>query len=70
YNYNTAKETYRTSGEIVSFRSNYSVAPTASYNFSQNVTGGMNGIYTINEDRQTGRKIRNVGLNIWAEFRF
>ncbi len=70
YNYSTAKEMYRTSGEIVSFRSNYSVAPTASYNFSQNVTGGMNGIYTINEDRQTGRKIRNVGLNIWAEFRF
>lgn len=70
YNYNTAKELYRTSGEIISFRSNYTISPMASYNFSQNVTGGMNGTYSINEDRQTGRKIRNVGVNLWAEFRF
>ncbi|MBN1149996.1 cell surface protein SprA [candidate division WOR-3 bacterium] len=70
YTFNTAKESYRTSGEIISYRSNYTISPTASYNFSQNATGGLNGTYSINEDRQTGRKIRNVGLNVWAEFRF
>ena len=70
YRLNNTREYYRTSGENISLRSNYSITPSASYNFSQNITGGMNANYTMNEDRQTGRKIRNVGLSAWAEFRF
>lgn len=70
YRLNNTREYYRTSGENISLRSNYSITPSASYNFSQNITGGMNANYTLNEDRQTGRKIRNVGLSAWAEFRF
>jgi len=70
YRYNTVREFYRTSGEDISYRSSYAITPTASYNFSQNITGGLNSSFTMNEDRQTGRKIRNVALSVWAEFKF
>ncbi len=70
YRLNLTREYYRTSGENISYRSNYSIIPTTSYNFSQNVVGGINANYSLNEDRQTGRKIRNVGLSAFAEFRF
>ena len=48
----------------------YSVTPSASYNFSQSVVGGLSAEYVHRRDRKTGNATRVVGLRFSVEFRF
>jgi hypothetical protein len=49
---------------------NYMVSPRVSYNFSNNITGGLIGNYSMINDKKQNRKSTTTGLDLWVEFRF
>nr|HPK40892.1 hypothetical protein [Candidatus Cloacimonadota bacterium] len=50
--------------------SKISVIPRASYNFHQNVKGGMTGTYDITHDNRRQESISIFRLDIWVEIQF
>lgn len=50
--------------------SDFSVSPVISYNFSQQIRGGLTALWQDNNNKFTGRKSHTRQLQIWAEIRF
>ena len=48
----------------------YTISPRADYNFSNNVTGGINGSFSRSNDRKRGDERMNISAGIWVLFRF
>lgn len=59
-----------TNNNILQDRIIYSVSPRADYNFSNNVTGGINASFSKTSDRKRGDERVNVSAGIWVLFRF
>jgi hypothetical protein len=49
---------------------NYMVSPRLSYNFSNNITGGLIGNYSVMNDRKQDMKTSTTGVDVWVEFKF
>jgi hypothetical protein len=49
---------------------NYIVSPQLSYNFSNSITGGLIGNYSMMNDVKQDRKSSTTGLDLWVEFKF
>ncbi|TET79915.1 MAG: hypothetical protein E3J41_00645 [Candidatus Cloacimonadota bacterium] len=49
---------------------NYMITPRLSYNFSENITGGLIGNYSIMNDKKQDTKSSTTGLDVWIEFKF
>jgi hypothetical protein len=49
---------------------NYLVSPRLSYNFSNNITGGLIGSYSVMNDRKQDMKTSTTGVDVWVEFKF
>ncbi|HOD55679.1 MAG TPA: hypothetical protein PKJ08_14205, partial [Candidatus Cloacimonadota bacterium] len=50
--------------------SKLSVIPRASYNFHQNVKGGLTGTYDVSHDNRKKESISTFKLDIWVEIQF
>lgn len=68
--YNADREENVSENEVRADNVSYSATPSANYNFSQSVLGGISAEYTHRRDRKTGRATRVVGLRFSVEFKF
>lgn len=59
-----------TNENILQDRVMYSISPRADYNFSNNVTGGLNASFSKTSDRKRGDERMNISAGIWVLFRF
>ena len=48
----------------------YTITPRADYNFSNNITGGINGSFSRSDDKKRGDQRVNISAGIWVLFRF
>ena len=49
---------------------NYLLSPRLSYNFSNSITGGLIGSYSVMNDRKQDMKTSTTGVDVWVEFKF
>lgn len=49
---------------------NYMLSPRLSYNFSNSITGGLIGNYSMMNDKKQDNKSSTTGLDVWVEFKF
>lgn len=56
--------------EPTSYTINYNISPRLSYNFSENITGGLIGNYSMLNDKKQNNKSSTTGLDVWVEFKF
>lgn len=70
FSYSHRVETDVTNANELSNTEIFTISPKASYNFSNNVTGGLNTSFSRSYDRKREDARRSISLGIWALFRF
>ncbi len=64
-NYDTTKGSGDTQIDVSSYR--VSISPSATYQFDQNIRGGLNSSYDITRDKKRDDRVRIFQLGIWIE---
>jgi hypothetical protein len=70
YSYTTQEASLDPTPQVSANTSTFSLIPTASYNFSRSVTGGLEGEFRQEHMRKEGRTRQRIGLNLWVLFTF
>lgn len=56
--------------QTASIISSYSITGSVGFSFSRDITGGLDGNYSITDYKNTGMKIRKYGFQFWVKFNF
>ena len=61
---------YNNEAEKTDDQMNFSVRPQISYNFSKDITAGLNSEYKINNNNKTNNKLTTFSLSMWVQIVF
>ncbi|MEO0281327.1 MAG: hypothetical protein ABIN05_03135 [candidate division WOR-3 bacterium] len=70
FSYTKVQDLDITNNNLVEDKILYDIKPRADYNFTNNVSGGINFTFSRSEDRKRGDKRQLISLGFWTLFRF
>jgi len=70
FSYTKVQDVDITNNNTVEDKILYDIKPRADYNFTNNVSGGLNITFSRSEDMKRGDKRQLISLGFWTLFRF
>jgi hypothetical protein len=70
YSKNLNKSESDTNKDTTLDKISYTITPSANYDFSQHIKGGLTGKYEVTNNKKDGEKISIMDLSLWVEITF